>query len=93
MNVAVRVGQRKRRTSEIGRLDLHRQQRKRLFQNCVDHRLIVLDAVIDDVVKTVIVFDIHAIEIISILVIRKLINAADGLDPGEIHSEKCNQGD
>ena len=79
MNAAVRIGQSKRRTAETGRFDLHRQQRKSLFQDRIDHRLIVLNAVIDDIVKAVIVFDIHAVEIVSIRVIRKLLNVADGL--------------
>ena len=92
MNAAVRIGQSKRRAAETGRFDLHRQQRKRLFQNRVDHCLIVLNAVIDNIVKAVIEFDIHAIEIVSIRVIRKLLHAADGLEPCEIHSKKRKQG-
>ena len=93
MNIAVRIGQTKRRTAEIGRFDRHRQQRKSLFQNRINHRLIVLNAVIDNIVEAVIVFDIHAVEILSILVISKLLNAADGLDPGEIESKKRKQGE
>ena len=93
MNVTVRIGQTKHRTAEIGRFDLYRQQRQRLFQNRIDHRLIVLNAVIDNTVKIVIIFDIHAIEIVAILVIRKLLNAADSLDSGEIQSQKRKQGE
>ena len=88
MNVAVRIGKSKRRTAEIGRFDFYRQQRKSLFQNRIDHRLIVLYAVINDIVKAVIVFDVHTKEVVSIFVIRKLLNAANGLNPGEIHSKK-----
>ena len=91
MNVTVRIGQTKHHTAEIGRFDRHRQQRKRLFQNRIDHRLIVLNAVIDNIVKIVIVFDIHAVEIVSIRVIRKLLNAADGLDSGEIQSKNASK--
>ena len=54
--------------------------------------LIVRNAVIDNIVKIVIILDIHAIEIVSILVIRKLLNAAEGPDSGEIQSEKRNGG-
>ena len=93
MNVAVRIGQTKRRTAKIGCFYLHRQQRQRLFQNCVDHRLIVRNAVIDNIVKIVIVLEIHAIKIVSILVISKLLNAAEGLDSGEIQSKKRKQGE
>ena len=91
MNIAVRIGQRKHRTAKIGRFDLHRQQRKSLLQNRIDHRLIVLNAVSNHIVKIVVVFDLHAIEIVSIRVFCKLLNAADGLKSGEIQPPKRKQ--
>ena len=88
MNAAVRIGEGKGRTAVFWHFHFYRNDWQCLLQDCVNHRLVILDAIVDDVIQAVIVLDIHAIEIVAIRVIRQLLNAAHGLDSGEIHAQK-----
>ena len=92
VHIAVGVRQRERRAAEAGRLDFHRKERQRVLQNGVDHRLIVLDAVVDDVVKAVIVFDLHAVEVVAVVIIRELFDAVHRLYAREVDPDEHEHG-
>ena len=88
MDIAVGVSQRKRRAAEVWNLDTHGEHRKRLVQNSVDHRLIIGNAVIYDVVKAVIVFYIHSVKVVPVVITGQLLYAASCLKTGKIHARK-----
>ena len=68
------------------------QQGKRFLQDGIDHRLVVGDAVVDDIVDAVIVPDVHAVEII-VAVIGDFFNAVHRAQPPGIQHAKpgCRQ--
>ena len=70
----------------------HRKERQRVLQNGVDHRLIVLDAVVDNVVKAVIVFDLHAVEVVAVVIIGELFDAVHRLYAREVDPDEHEYG-
>ena len=84
MDIAVGILHGKGRAAKGGRLDADGQQRQRFLHDGVDHALIVGDAAGDDIVQAVIIFDIHAVQVVAVLIGAYLADGSQGFETAQV---------